>query len=374
MKKDITQLRCIEDNFENYFGLFEKVESHDISQRMELLSNSLKVSFEITPKISMIISKVINELNISELQVECYISNSPEMNAYCFSLGEEINIILVLSSALVNAMNENELAFVIGHEVGHYVLGHLNYVKQGQGDNDLLKMKLSRISQSQEISADRIGLICSGSIESSLKAIIKTVSGLGDEFITNSLHKYLNQVQLLDYSQLNNAYDYSHPVFPIRAKSLMLFSMSDLYYEWKGDSRKAPIKRDILEHKIINDLESTTLKNEKFASQEITRKFKMWFFIKSFIDDGKIDSEEMHFLEQNFGEQIAEKAIHYAKGNPDGVTLKYVEFKEKMQALSLSHVNNVFHEMEDMIEGSLSNHKIHKYFLNIKQSFHYKGK
>jgi hypothetical protein len=190
-------------------------------------------------------------------------------------------------------------------------------------------MKLSRIYQAHEISADRIGLICSGSIESSLRAIVKTVSGLNDEFITHNLHTYLHQIQSLNYDELSVSY-HTHPIFPIRAKALTLFSMSELYYHWSGNKKKAPLSTSSLTERIRKDLDSTTLKGLKIESQHIVSKFKLWFYVKSFIEDNSLDNDEVTFLEKHFGSEIAKKAINFAEHNSDGVSKKYEKFRKQV--------------------------------------------
>jgi len=368
MINDVSKIRFKEDDLSKYKDLLEKINNNDLTQRMELLSNSLKTSHDITPEISKIIDKVVSKLEVTDINIECYIYNSETMNASCFSLRNDSNIIIVLNSGLVNAMNMDELAFVIGHEIGHYLLGHLNYVKTESDENHITDMKINRLLQSQEISADRVGLICSGSIESSLRAIIKTVSGLDDKFITRNLHTYLHQLHLLDFDHMSELYNYSHPIFPIRAKSLMLFSMSELYYNWIGEIKKAPFNTETLEKKIVKDLESTTLKKEKDIGDELSEKFKLWFFIKSFNEGGIISEREINFLENCFGSEMTNKAVIYARNNPMGVNNKYLEFKSNVECLSSSIINELLQEMETSIHNSFNDHKIQKYFLNIKRS------
>jgi len=365
--KDINRLRYADDNVAEHEGLFAKHANHSNTHRMHLLSTSLKVTKEITPKIYDVIQTILVQLEIQDIELECYVYNDAEMNASCFSIENSINIIIMISSGLVNNMKENELAFVIGHEIGHYLFDHLEYREIERTENELLDMKISRIYQSHEISADRIGLICSGSIDSALRAIIKTVSGLSDEFITHNLHSYLHQIQSLKYDDF--AYSkHTHPIFPIRAKALTLFSMSELYYWWVDDTREAPLSTSALITKIRKDLESTTLQNLKHESEHIVEKFQLWFYVKAFMEDNKLDKEELTFLEHRFGTNIAIKALRFAEENPNGVNKKYEEFRSQIHHLPFQYRTSMVNDIKLALDDALSSHNVQKYFKKLTNS------
>ena len=365
--KDVNRLRYADDNVAEHEGLFLKQFNNSNTHRMHLLSTSLKITKEITPKIYNIIDNILTQLEILDINLECYVYNDAEMNASCFSIEDNTNIVIMISSGLVNNMKEDELAFVIGHEIGHYIFGHLEYREIVREKNELLDMKISRVYQSHEISADRIGLICSGSIESSLRAIIKTVSGLSDEFITHNLHSYLHQIQSLKYDDLAHS-KHTHPIFPIRAKSLTLFSMSELYYWWINDTRKAPLNTEILTKKIRKDLESTTLKSLRDESTHIVEKFQLWFYVKSFTEDNKLDKNELSFLENQFGSDTAIKALRFAEDNSIGVNKKYEEFRSQVHHLPFQHRLSMVNDMKGALDDTLSSHNVQKYFKKLTSS------
>ncbi len=367
MIKDIDKLRFTDDNVMDYHNLLQERENTNNIHRMHLLSTSLKVTPEITPTIFATIENIMKHLNIVDIRLECYIYNDPEMNASCFAMENDIQVIIMVSSGLVNKMKEDELAFVIGHELGHFLFGHLNYLRPERSDNELLDLKLSHLYQSQEISADRIGFICAGSIESSIRAIVKTVSGLDDTFISRNLHSYLHQIQSLKYDSLANN-THTHPIFPIRAKALTLFSMSELYYWWNDESKHAPLSTQNLTTKIRKDLESTTLKNLKNESENIVEKFKLWFFVKSFIEDNNLEKKEISYLNNVFGQETANKAIVFAQSNPKAINKKYEEYRIQMTYLPKSHQIHLLNDMKESISSIVSDHVIHKYFTNIERS------
>jgi len=362
--KDIQKLKYTDDNTEEYKDLLLEA-ADNTKYYMSLLSDSLMVTSSITPSIASVIESVVKRLNLQEVSIEAYIYSDSEMNARCFYIHDKI--IIILTSALVNKMTKPELSFVIGHEIGHYIFGHLKYSIPNDVNSELLEMKMNKLSQAHEISADRLGLICSGSVESSVRAIVKTVSGLDDAFISSSLHAYLHQVQALNFDMLSHG-NYSHPIFPIRARALVLFSMSDIYYWWKETDKVAPLIKEKLDSKIRKDLESTTLKRYKERSSHILEKFKLWFLVKSFIDDERLDEEEISYLKNIFGKNTALKAITFAKDSPDAVRRKYDEYKIQIEQLSSVEKLQLIQEMEQSIGKINRDHSIHRYFLNFKNS------
>jgi len=365
--KDINRLRCADDNVAELEGLFTKYSNSSNVHRMHLLSTSLQITKEITPKIYNVVQTILTQLELQDLDLECYVYNDAEMNASCFTIEGNINIVITISSGLVNNMKEDELTFVIGHEIGHYLFGHLEYQETQNEKNELLEMKISKIYQSHEISADRIGLICSGSIESSLRAIIKTVSGLSDEFITHNLHSYLYQIQSLKYNDLTYSKG-THPIFPIRAKALILFSMSEPYYWWINDTREAPLNTKALTTRIRKDLESTTLKSLKNESQHIVEKFKLWFYVKCFIEDNKLDREELSFLKHQFGNNTAIKALRFAEENSNDINKKYEEFRSQIHQLPVQNITAMLNDMKAALNGALATHNVQKYFKKLTNS------
>jgi len=362
--KDIQKLKYTDDNIEEYRDLLLEA-SDNTKYYMSLLSDSLMVTSSITPSIASVIESVVKRLNLQEVSIEAYIYSDSEMNARCFFIHNKI--IIILTSELVNKMTKAELSFVIGHEIGHYIFGHLKYSVPNEVNSKLLEMKMNKLAQAHEISADRLGLICSGSVESSVKAIVKIVSGLDDTFISSSLHVYLHQVQSLNFDILSHG-NYSHPIFPIRARALVLFSMSDIYYWWKGTDKVAPLTKEKLDSKIRKDLEATTLKRYKERSSHILKKFKLWFFVKSFIDDKYLTEEEILYLKNIFGKDTALKAITFAKDSPDAIIKKYDEYKIQIEQLSNIEKLELVQEIKQSIGSIKNTHPIHTYFINLEQS------
>jgi hypothetical protein len=345
---NIKQLKFKSDNHLEYRHLLTRVGSTDIRHRFELLSSSLKITEEITPSIFGIVSSIEQKLQVSNLSIEYYIKNSADINASCFSLNSDIHLIMVLTSGLINIMNDDELSFVIGHEIGHYLFGHLQYTKTTENHN------LTRYYQANEISADRIGLVCSGNIQSAIKAIVKTISGLGDKFISDKLYTFIHQHNELD-TQKSYLFNSTHPTLPTRAKALILFSMSELYYNWINKKEKAPIDIEKLESTIEGYLYDTSLKAIKAENNQILSRLKMWLIVKIFIDSDRFEEFEFDILKKEIGYEKTDKVIKYVQSHSikdiddkiNEVLIEYQSLSQKDKKSFIRLLESIFTPLED---------------------------
>lgn len=116
--------------------------------------------------------------------VEVYISPGRQLNAYTFGITSPKMI--VLYAPLIQIMDQDELAFVIGHEMGHVQLGHtwLNTILGGIagiptsfGAAVILSFVFRSWNRACEYSADRAGVLTCGNPEKGVSALLKLVSG-----------------------------------------------------------------------------------------------------------------------------------------------------------------------------------------------------
>jgi Zn-dependent protease with chaperone function len=112
--------------------------------------------------------------------VDVFLINQKQVNAYTFGIRDPK--VLVLYTPLLQAMNGDELKFIIGHEMGHVVLGHtwLNTIIGGMagipapfGASVLLYTAFRWWNRMCEFSADRAGLLACGDINIAISALVK---------------------------------------------------------------------------------------------------------------------------------------------------------------------------------------------------------
>ena len=150
----------------------------DESHLSNLLSHSIKITKDIMPKVHNCIEEVFKKLKI-ENQFNFFVtSDNIQANAACSLMSLSSKPDIILTSKLIELLNEKELMFVIGHEVAHYVYQHSIYPNPNSEENEITKLNILNLSRAAEISADRIGFLACGDLESSLRANLKLASGL----------------------------------------------------------------------------------------------------------------------------------------------------------------------------------------------------
>ena len=159
-------------------------------------------------------------------QIEAYIYSEPDHNA--FSISESNSMILIaISSSLIKILDDIELRFLIGHELGHAIFKHSEFTHSSK---DGLEYELIKRLRNMEISADRIGYICSMSLDKSITAMMKIASGLEKEFLNVDIRPFIDQSLDLGKELNRNVYESSsHPPLPLRARALVWLSTMRLF-------------------------------------------------------------------------------------------------------------------------------------------------
>ena len=90
--------------------------------RRQLLSTSVRLSRSMSRPLHDMADHCKERLGIAS-PFELYVYPSPSFNAACFK-PEDGQVYMMFSSSLLEAFSENELLFVVGHELGHHVYRH----------------------------------------------------------------------------------------------------------------------------------------------------------------------------------------------------------------------------------------------------------
>lgn len=215
-----------------------KVEKTGNYYKYLLEGHSFKLGKDLLPKLYKPFKDVCTALHFSE-PVEFYISNAPEFNASASSSQDKDEPHLInLNSGLVNTLDEDELRFVIGHELGHIISKNIEIKEviefifpRFQGIPLLLYNKISLWDKLSELTADRYGLIACGDPDKCVSAFFKMSSGLSLNRYNLNLETFLeeNEKLLESFRKENTVNVASHPMNPIRIKALQHFAKSSLY-------------------------------------------------------------------------------------------------------------------------------------------------
>lgn len=206
--------------------------------RRRLLSTSVRLSKAMAPQLIKTAEQCIEKLGV-DMPVELYAYNSPQFNAACVK-PEDGRLFIMFSSSLLDSFDEDELRFVMGHELGHHVYGHhdipVGYILNGkQAASPDLALSLSSWSRYAEFSADRAGAYCTNNLDAVARSLFKLASGVTSSVVKFNLADFLSQVdemQIEDDQAGNNAsvqdWFMTHPFSPLRVKALQMFHNSVL--------------------------------------------------------------------------------------------------------------------------------------------------
>ena len=277
--------------------------------RRHLLSTSVRLSRSMSIGLHNRADYCMERLGI-ETTLELYSYASPQFNAACFK-PEEGRVFIIFSSSLLEAFSDQELIFVIGHELGHHVYRHhdipIGYILRGQRPPPALALDLFTWSRYAEISADRAGAYCASDLKSVGRALFKLASGItSDHVVQFSLDEFLGQVDdmlVVDEHPGRGApmqdWFLTHPFSPLRVKALKYFDESDVMCS--GGIGKAELEDEV--QQIMGLMEPNYMKGKTAATRAMRNLFLAGAITVANVHDGISDQERevlKRFLEKGY--------------------------------------------------------------------------
>lgn len=209
----------------------------------QLLGQSVLVTPKQFPQLYELGRKCSETLGVPTQQI--YVVQAlGSLNAGTFGTYDES--VVILHSATVDHLTDEELLFVIGHEFGHiqnnhvvyrtalyYLLNMANVFLQWIVAPAVLA--LNHWSRRAEVTADRAGLLCCKDVRVAERVMVKFAVGSQQLFEQLDLDEYLGQLdqgresfgRIAELGQ-------SHPYLTKRVRSLRLFSESACYRKHSG--------------------------------------------------------------------------------------------------------------------------------------------
>lgn len=206
---------------------------------VQYTGSHLKVTSDNYPKIYEYLQYASQILDVKKVP-ELYIEWGYNINA-C-TVGSE-NPIIVLNSGLIDLCDDNEIMFIIGHELGHVKSNHMLYHMMAQVINFFIdqipfgniaaapiQYALYYWDRMSEFTADRAGLLTCQNKEAAIRAFMK-MSGMPiKQFNDMNYQTFIQQAadfKQLDYDGLNKLIklisiaDATHPWTVMRAAELL---------------------------------------------------------------------------------------------------------------------------------------------------------
>ncbi len=212
--------------------------------RITNLASNVHVTGKLLPDLQ---EKLQTACEILDVAVpDLYISTNPIPNAYTYG---DTKPFIVLTSGLLESMGEEELLFILGHELGHIKCGHVLYKTMARHFALVLEivanatLGFSRLigtglevaifdwERKSELSADRAGLIVTQSLPVANRTFMKMAASAPSFYNQMDENEFLKQVETYEdaseASFINQAYialvtaKMTHPFNILRAKKIV---------------------------------------------------------------------------------------------------------------------------------------------------------
>ncbi len=161
----------------------------DRALRLGYLASAVRVSPHQFPKLYTAYRKTGEILDVRPLP-ELFVAQTPLVNAGTMGLAQPF---IVIQSGLLELLSPQETAFILGHELGHVLSGHVLYktmlrillrlsttlvsVPLGGAALTALAMALLEWDRKSELSADRAGLLAVQDLELAMRVQMKLAGG-----------------------------------------------------------------------------------------------------------------------------------------------------------------------------------------------------
>jgi Zn-dependent protease with chaperone function len=240
--------------------------------RLQYLGGSIRADHRQHPRVHRIFAEAGSTLDIAELP-ELYIEFSPMITASCVGMSKPF---IVVSNRTVELLDEEELRYILGHELGHLMSGHAVYRTMmlilTQMATNLAWLPIGSLAiraiivalmewwRKAELSADRAGLLAGQDPAASLRAHMKLAGG-GD---LSEIDTAAFLEQAAEYDRAGDLRDSliklrmllmrTHPLPVARAAELRRWTDSGAYqrilggdYPRRDDDSTASVSADVKE-------------------------------------------------------------------------------------------------------------------------------
>ena len=258
-------------------------------QQILLMGNDLKVGPRQYATLYGIYRQCLRDLDMSP-EPNLYVSQNPSANAY--SLGSE-HPYIVLNTALLDLLDEEEIRVILAHELGHlkcdhsiliqmsfWVMGAANFLGGitlglGKAITTGLVYAFYEWRRKAELSADRAALLVSDDLNLVLRTLMKCAGGSQKYLHECNLEEFIRQGEAyrqLDQDNLNQIYKFliynggngsflTHPFSVERVHYLQEWFNSESYRQIRrGNYAKTGVKSSI--NIDANDRESERLQRQ----------------------------------------------------------------------------------------------------------------
>lgn len=217
------------------------------SLRLLFLSDSVRVSEQQFPHLYDMLRDAAYVLDLEKVP-PMYVTQDPQPNSMCIGLDEPI---IVVTTGLVDLLDEEEMRAAVGHETGHALSGHAVYrtillfltglairvawIPLGSLAVSAVVTALREWFRKSELSGDRAGLLVGQDLQASLRSLMKLAGG--DHLHQMNVDEFLRQAEEYEAGgdlrdsvlKLMNMLPRTHPFTAVRAAELKKWAESRDY-------------------------------------------------------------------------------------------------------------------------------------------------
>lgn len=171
--------------------------------RLAFQASAVKVSPNQFPRVHELYQDVLKTLDAPE-EYDLFVSQTPMVNAGAYGMDEPF---IIMNSGTVNLMDDDELSFILAHELGHVMSDHVLYRTMTVLLINLAQMGFPIVGlaaravlvallewyRKSELSADRAGLLAVQDPEVAMRSMLRMAGG-GDAQET-SLPEFIKQAE-----------------------------------------------------------------------------------------------------------------------------------------------------------------------------------
>lgn len=205
--------------------------------RGRFLGGGVRVGERQFPKLHAIVEECAARIGVPVPHV--FLREDPQTAVVALGTGEPYA--LVVSADYVEHFTDDELRFLIGRELGHVAAGHtkLSSLLSANGkENAIVAVAFGAWLRTIEYTADRIGLLCCGSLTVATSAIaVSTFRHVGRKV---DLHAFAEQRRELDAEPTLRMGEWlaAMPFSTNRIAELAAFAKDPLYQHWTRECAK----------------------------------------------------------------------------------------------------------------------------------------
>lgn len=289
-----------------------------------LAKSSLKITKSVAPKVDKTLNEVCEKLKIDRQLIHLYVFPDSEVKAFCYV--NNLPIAIGVSSGTIKSLSHDQLCFVLGHEIGHALIGSvIRYSEESKTLEDMI------FARALELSSDRIGLIATKDFDTAAKTILIILSGLDDALLRYDYSSFIEEAKIVinDETSQHDLYS-SHPPLAQRFKALTQFSICSDYLSFIKKRTDDNLSIDKINESILHGLEdSIDAKALKIIDKEL-EDFYIWVFSVFIFAKIKIDLDELNKkLSLNVKKEEIQKAFNFISSHSQSEKINILD--EKIQ-------------------------------------------